>query len=819
MTVIPSANPRASGVRGLASRLALAMCVLALAGCAGMASFREGKSLMAQGRLEDGLQKLEEAVALEPGNVEYRIHLANSKSAVINQLLDEADKTFRGGDIGNAEKVLRRAQNLDPRSDRIQQGLDSLARERQHRQQVKEAEEISKGASAEALDLALGKLRSVLAVNPQQRDALALKARIDEELTRRAQATPALGEGFRRPVTIDLREAPLRSAFEVISKVSGLNFYYDRDVRPDLKASISAKNTSVEDIIRIVLVTNQLEMMVLNENSVLVFPNTPQKLKDYQSLAVRTFFLTNADVKAVSNSIKTLLKTKDMVIDERLGIIIMRDTPEAIRVAERIVALQDLNDPEVVLDVEILEIKRSRLMELGIQWPSQLTLSPVLIDEAPLRLTDLQRIRPSTLEVGVGNGFINARKEDQDGRILANPRIRVRNKDKAKIQIGDRVPVITTTSTSTGFASESVSYVDVGLKLEVEPNVYLDNEVAIKINLEVSSLVREITSAGGSLSYQIGTRGANTVLRLKDGETQVLAGLISDEDRSTANKLPGLGDLPVAGRLFGSQKDDTQRSEILLSITPRVVRSIRRPDAVESLFDSGTEASVGAPSLRLRTLDVPKESAQAADAKEGAVVAPPQVSRPALPVTGAPRAAAVTGEREVPVVSPPAGAVSAPPAPPPATSASAPAAAQKAAGASALSMQAPSQVRAGEQFSVVVHVSSQSPLEGLPVLIAYDPSLLQVASAREGDFFRQGGARTAFNHRVDPAAGRVFVSAVRRGEGGGAKGVNGSASVVVLAFKALKAGTQPKVEVLSATPEPAGVAMTLPAAHSIRVEP
>src|SRR5690606_34148616 len=123
--------------------------------------------------------------------------------------------------------------------------------------------------------------------------------------------------------------------------------------------------------------------------------------------------------------------------------------------------------------------------------------------------------------------------------------------------------------------------------------IYLDSEVAIKVNLEVSNLVREITSPGGSLSYQIGTRGANTVLRLKDGETQVLAGLISDEDRSSANKVPGLGELPVAGRLFGSQKDDTQRSEILLSITPRVVRSIRRPDLLEAQFESGTEASAG----------------------------------------------------------------------------------------------------------------------------------------------------------------------------------------------------------------------------------
>jgi general secretion pathway protein D len=383
--------------------------------------------------------------------------------------------------------------------------------------------------------------------------------------------------------------------------VSGLSFFFDKDLRSDLKATVLAKNTTIEDAVKLLLVTNQLEQKVLNENTILVYPSGPQKSRDYQTLAVRTFYLTNADVKAVSNTIKTLVKTKDMVVDERLGLIIMRDTPQAIKMAERIVQLQDLSDPEVMLEVEVVEIKRSRLLELGIQWPSQLGLAPLKVGGAPLTLSDLQGLNASTTQATLGNTLINARKEDQDGNILANPRIRVRNKEKAKVLIGDRVPVITTTSNATGFVAESVTYVDVGLKLEVEPTIYLDQEVAIKVNLEVSNLVREVLSKSGSLSYQIGTRNATTVLRLKDGETQILAGLISDEERTTANKVPGLGDIPIAGRLFGSQKDDTQRSEILLSITPRVVRSIRRPDLLEAEFDSGTEGDIGGAGLRLGT--------------------------------------------------------------------------------------------------------------------------------------------------------------------------------------------------------------------------
>jgi general secretion pathway protein D len=279
-----------------------------------------------------------------------------------------------------------------------------------------------------------------------------------------------------------------------------------------------------------------------------------------------------------------------------------------------------------MLEVEIVEVKRSRLMELGIQWPGQLSLAPLQTAGVPLTLNQLRNLNSNTIQATVGSVEINARKHDDDSTILANPRIRVRNKEKAKVLIGERVPVITTTSLATGFVAESVSYLDVGLKLEVEPNVHLDEEVAIKINLEVSGLTKEVSSKTGTLAYQVSTRGASTVLRLKDGETQVLAGLISDEDRTTSKKIPGLGDLPIVGRLFGSQKDDGLRSEILLSITPRILRSIRRQDLAVAEFESGTESSMGAPSLRLNSVGPDVQGLQT-----GATPVMPAATLPVLP--------------------------------------------------------------------------------------------------------------------------------------------------------------------------------------------
>jgi general secretion pathway protein D len=184
------------------------------------------------------------------------------------------------------------------------------------------------------------------------------------------------------------------------------------------------------------------------------------------------------------------------------------------------------------------------------------------------------------------------KNENTGVNILANPKIRVTNREKAKVLIGDRVPVVTVTTSPTGGFAESVTYLDIGLKLDVEPVIYRGNDIVIKIALEVSSLVDTKVTKAGTVAYTLGTRNANTTLRLRDGENQILAGLINDEDRKSANKLPGLGDLPAVGRLFGSGVDDGKKSEIMLSITPRLIRNVYRPDAGVLEFSSGTEGSL-----------------------------------------------------------------------------------------------------------------------------------------------------------------------------------------------------------------------------------
>lgn len=779
--------------RRLAHRLLLLALALGLAGCAGQRAFREATALVAEGKGDAATAKFEEALRQEPTNGQYRIALLNHRALLLSRALSAADTARREGRLSDAEAAFQRVLAMDGDNAVARRGLAELGAERRHRALIAEADALLRKGGADDLTSALEKLRTVLSENPRQREAGTLRARIVEVQAKQRQPERKLGAAFRKPITLEFRDTPIKAVFEFISRASGLNFFYDRDIRPDIRVTILAKDTSIEDAVALLLRTHQLEQRVLREDAVLVYPSTPQKLKEYQALSVRTFFVANADVKSVSNTLKTIVKLKDMAIDERLGVIVVRDTPEAIRLAERLVAMLDMGDPEVMLEVEVLEVKRSRLMELGIQWPAQLSLAPLQAAGSSLTLQDLSNLNSSRIQATVGPVQLNLRKEDQDANILANPRIRVRNKDKAKILIGDRVPVITSTSTATGFLSESISFVDVGLKLEVEPNISLEDEVSIKVNLEVSTLVREITTGNGSLAYQIGTRGATTTLRLADGETQVLAGLIKDEDRSTANKVPGVGELPVVGRLLGSQKDDSQTNEILLSITPRIVRGLRRPDLVEAEFDSGTDAFLGAPPLQLDAVEpAAKDAPRSGGAAPAAARPVPAVPEPAGPVGVAPASPAVSA-----------------PAAPPAAGLAAP----------RFSWQAPQQVKVGEQFSAVLRLNSTSRIRGLPLLVSTDPTLVQVTNVQEGDHFRQGGRRTTFSHRLDPAQGRVFATVVRQGVGVQDEGVSGEGTVLTVTMRAVKAGSA-RVQLLSATPEPPGPgAPALPAETVVRVVP
>jgi len=576
----------------------LLLLLLLLAGCGGNSAYRQGMDMMATGRQDEGLAKLAQANREAPDDPVISMSYQNARKRVASRVLGEAQAERNAGHLDSAAALYQRVLQFDASNAEAAAGLSAIEQGRIHAQLMAEA----RGQLATSdYEGASRKVAQVLQENPGNSEARALRQQIDEKARRDQVYTPTLRKTFQKPVSLEFRDASLKQVLEVLSAHSGLNFILDKDVPTTLTVTVFLHNVSIVDALDLILVTNQLKQRVLNDNSLLIYPDSTNKQGDHQELVVRNFFLANAEAKQVATMLKTVLKARNVYADDKLNLLIMRDSPTMIQLAERLINTQDVAEPEVMLEVAVVEVTRSLLNNLGIQFPTQLTLTPLASSGSTVTLRDLRNLNSGSIGAAISSLIFNLQNDPTSTNLLANPRIRTHNREKALIRIGDRVPVITTTATSTGFVSENVQYVDVGLKLEVEPVIFPNDEISIKLALEVSSVTKEVTSKAGSLSYQIGGRNASTVLRLKDGETQVLGGLINDDDRRSANNFPGLSQLPILGRLFSNQKDNFTKSELILSITPRIVRNLQAPVDVPRAFWSGTEND---PRLRQ---DAPRE--------------------------------------------------------------------------------------------------------------------------------------------------------------------------------------------------------------------
>ena len=574
------------------------LLVFVATACAYDRSYEEARRMLSEGQPLEGLAKLEQAVKDNPRNTTYRAALIRERERVAAAFVMQGDASLKASNLDLAAAQFKEAKRIDPDGFRSNAGLQEVERARRHAERIKEAEaafEQKDFAGAESI------LRAVLAENPYHSKARELLRKV-VETTVAAEPPPTLKTPYKKPITLEFRDAQIRTVFEMLSKTSGINFVFDRDVKPDAKITIFVRNTTLDDVLKLILTTNQLDRKVLNDNSVLIYPNTPAKQKDYRDLVVRSFYLANADVKQASAMVKAMMKTQDVFIDEKLNLLVVKDTPDVVRLTDQLVRTLDLAEPEVMLEVEILEVARTRLQEIGIRYPGSVNLQGQGTATGGTTASTIPIDSPMIFTTANPALVFNLRASVGTTNLLANPRIRVKNKEKARIHIGDKVPVFTSTATANVGVSTSVSYLDVGLKLDVESQVFLQDEVAIKIGLEVSNIIETITVAtgtGSTVAYRLGTRNANTVLQLRDGETQILAGLISDEDRRSSQRIPGLGDLPMLSRIFGSSLDNRAKTEVVLMITPRIVRNLMRPEGVQAEVPVGTDNYPGLPPLRI----------------------------------------------------------------------------------------------------------------------------------------------------------------------------------------------------------------------------
>ena len=766
-----------------ASGTAVAIAALLLvAGCAENRIREESRKAMAGGQYQQAMSTLENGLRDYPESTSLRTSLLQARADAQMRLISQALSQRAAGQYDEATATLRQALELDPSNARVQALLSDMELERKGAADLAVAQ---KWVEARQPDRALRTLEQALKDNPRHGGLLDLQRRLLSE--QRAAQVQALNGVLTesRPISLDFRDASLRTVLDVVTRHSGINFVLDRDVRADVRVTVLLRQAKVEDALDLITSSNQLAKKVIDSRTIVIYPNTAEKHREYQEQLVRVFNLSNSDPKGAAAFLKAMLKIREPFVDERSNLLALRDSPENIQLAERLLAVFDSAEPEVLLEVEVLEVAASRLNELGVKFPSSFSLTPLPpVGSDSLTLGNLDGIGRDRIGVGFNpnNLLVNLRREVGDTSTLANPKLRVRNKEKAKILIGDKIPIVSTTTGTGGFVSENISYLDVGLKLDVEPTVFADDEVAIKIGLEVSSLGTATKTSAGSIAYQIGTRNANTLLRLRDGETQLLAGLISRDERSTSSRVPGLGDLPVLGRLFSSQLDDGKRSELLLAITPRVLRNVKRLNASEAEMWVGTEASP-----KLRQVGGLQFKTPQPESKPGAAGA---AGSPAAPGVASPPGAGQPSALPAPV---------APNLPPHQ--------------AAALSLAAPGQAKVGDTVEVRLDLRDAR-LRGLMTELQFSADKLTLVDADEDDYFRKGGAVTSFSKRVD--AGRVNLSVLRNQ----ATAAEGAGGVFKLRFKATAPG-RAEVRVGTAQPvslEPNADRPALPAPAVIEVK-
>jgi len=679
------------------TRWAALLASVLLAACANTA-LRDADKLAQLGQHEAALARLQQSIDAHEDDQAVRTAWIKQRDTTVAHLLYQADAARAAGNLADVEGVLSRLEKAAPGHPRTVWLRSEVDRIKRHQRLMVEARQaLAEQAYAKAEPV----LRTVLSEDPGQSEAKALLAQVDEarETQSRQRNNLQLATAA-QPVNLEFREAPIRTVFEALARAANVNFVFDKDVRGEAKITLFLRQTTVDEALRVILNTQQLGYKLLNANTVLVFPNTQQKQRDLLDTVTRSFYLTNADPKQVQSLVRTVAKSRDIFVDERLNLLVVRDTPEVMRLVERLVQNVDLPDPEVMLDLQVMEVSSNKLDQLGLSWPTTVNYGLPAASTATL-VDSRQGLRWSAanpLVVATLKGSADATN------LLANPKIRARNKEKAKVLLGEKLPVFTTTSTANVGVSASVSYLDVGLKLDIEPRVQLDNDVSIKVELEVSSITGKVAGPSGSLAYQVGTRQASTTLRLKDGETQILAGLINDQESRSSVGIPGLHDMPVAGRLFGTTTDSHNKTEVVLLITPHIVRNLTQPAAAGSAMPSGTEAQPGAPALFI-------QSGQAS-------------SSPGVGGAAAARPQALTG-------GVPGGA----------------------ANTQAVRVSGPDEVLSGASFQVTVYNPAAEPLH---TTVVYDAGVLDAADAKVS------GGRVPVE--VPPRGSKAVTLAVRAGQ-------------------------------------------------------
>nr|WP_235559674.1 MULTISPECIES: type II and III secretion system protein [unclassified Methylophilus] len=563
----------------------------------GDATLEQARIYAARGQDDEAIKLLQPLVEANPRQPQYKNWLALLQEKKLQKQLQQADSLLDAQQYEAASVIYQQVLQVSPTNRAASDGLHKVAVMQKHAAQI----ELVKTAIA-ADDFAGGEflLRNVLAEQPAHVEGRKLFEQLEQKKSERVGVVRPVQSSLKKKVTLELKNTPIKNAFEYLGKAGNLNFSFDQELNEGIRVSVFLRDTPIEQALDVILSSHQLGKKVLNDNTLLIYPIS--RAAQYEELFVRSFYLTHMDAKRALNMMKTVLRASDIYIDEKLNTLVIRDTMDRIKVAEKLISSQDLNEPEVMLEVEVMEINRRNLENLGIQYPSQIGVGVqgnargnvgTQPQGGELTLSELRNFNGNLGVFTISDPAIvlNLLHQDTDTNLLASPKIRVKNRDRAKIHVGDKIPVLTSVASAQGFVSQNVNYIEVGIKLDVEPVIQMQDQVSIKVAMEVSNITDQVTTSTGVLAYTIGSRNANTTLQLRNNETQILAGLFRDDEQKTQRRVPGLGNLPFIGKLFSNSNQDKRKNEIVLLITPRIMHNISPANAVYSLIPSGVAAT------------------------------------------------------------------------------------------------------------------------------------------------------------------------------------------------------------------------------------
>ncbi|HYA88996.1 MAG TPA: secretin N-terminal domain-containing protein [Nitrospirota bacterium] len=745
-------------------QLIAVMIIAALLGCAaGSQEFQRGERYSQRGEWDMAVKEYRAANKRDPQDIQYRSALLRAQEMAANEHYKKARSFLQERKLDQAITELQQSIYLNPNNAAIQSALKSVLN-------MKDAENHYR-TSLSFVELgrlsdAINELNQAVALDPENvkyRDALDKLQKQETEI----EPEDALTLASDKLITLNFKNTNIKDVFEFLSKLSGINILFDEEVKAQ-PVTIFVKDVSFQYALNLLLSTNKLFMKKISADTIIVIPKSKAKTDQYQDLMVKTFYINNAKAKDMVNVLKTMLDLKKVYVNDALNSITIRDTPEKLKLIEKIIVDNDLKEAEVILDVEVLEIGRTNAQTYG--WDFQPALSASATIQNPSGATNvpasgsgiaINQISSKNIFVTLPSVVVNLIKQDSDAQTLANPRIRIMSNRKASFMVGDKIPVQTSTiqSTATAAVTSTFEYKDIGIKLNIEPIVHLDNTMTLNLKVEVSTLGNLLSFGNGQQQYEFGNRSTETIINLRDGETVIIGGLISDDERKTLIKIPILGDLPVLGRLFQNNDSSTIKTDILMSITPNIVRSLELPSKDAQSFWSGTEEAYDTKPLFFLTGKSSKPSEKPLD-KTAVLESMAKRETPAGPAQGeAPKMATVPTITGAPSTT---GPVLLEIKPSDAT------------------------MQLGQETRFEITAGKIKDLYGAILTLSYDPKVAEFMHASEGGLLKSDGQPTSFLFSNNTKNGTVDIYMTRIGNVGGA---NGSGNLCTVTFQGKAGGS------------------------------